>query len=153
MAPRRVGSTGDTITGNRVGQGEGLLQLDVLLPGQFYALRTSTALNPERALMLAVLEDAVRSFFVTARDPNAVRLHEEARGWLFGSDRTWPFSFLNVCDALDLDADYLRGGLQRRRNGAFQRIRPRVDHRAGTSDVTGESMRWPSNPTQPRWVG
>jgi hypothetical protein len=28
------------------------------------------------------------------------------------SDRTWIFSFLNVCDALGLDAQYIRRGLQ-----------------------------------------
>lgn len=63
----------------------------------------------ERALMRAVLEDALRC--VTgdvgpARD-RAERA-AEARTWVGASDHTRPFSFENICDALGLCAERLR---------------------------------------------
>ncbi len=68
----------------------------------------------ERALMRAVLEDALRC--VTgdvgpARD-RAERA-AEARAWLEDRDITWPFSFENICDALGLCAERLRSRVLR----------------------------------------
>ncbi|WP_410962436.1 hypothetical protein, partial [Salmonella sp. SAL4355] len=35
----------------------------------------------------------------------------KANAYLASTDRTWPFSFENVCDALGLDSDRLRSEL------------------------------------------
>ena len=35
----------------------------------------------------------------------------KAGAYVAGTDRTWPFSFENLCDALGLDADALRAEL------------------------------------------
>ena len=39
------------------------------------------------------------------------QLFLDAEDWIDDNDRTWVFSFLNLCDVLDLDGDYLRRGL------------------------------------------
>jgi len=68
----------------------------------------------ERALMRAVLEDAVRCL---SGEIGPVRerpqLAAEARTWLQASDSRWPFSFQNVCDHLGFDPDLLRGRVLR----------------------------------------
>jgi len=92
----------------------GGLAPDTVLPDQFFgALRQRAQLDGERRLMMAVLEDAVNVFMkqVFATDPKARQLFVEAEKWITEDDRSWFFSFTNVCDTLDLDSDYLRSGL------------------------------------------
>jgi hypothetical protein len=38
----------------------------------------------------------------------------EILAWFASPDRTWLFSFERICEALELDPDYLRRGLWRR---------------------------------------
>jgi DNA-binding CsgD family transcriptional regulator len=59
----------------------------------------------ERALMSAVLVDALDSLAQWRRRPV---LAEEARLWIESCDRSWPFSFENLCDALGFDAESVR---------------------------------------------
>src|SRR5262249_14773419 len=40
------------------------------------------------------------------------RLFAATAEWIFEDDYKWPFSFLNICDAVGIDAKYLRNGLQ-----------------------------------------
>jgi hypothetical protein len=69
----------------------------------------------ERRLMLAVLMDAVRlTRSLQARAMHRhlplvkeQELHREL-SWFFSSDRSHPFAFENICDALGLNADYIR---------------------------------------------
>ncbi len=72
-------------------------------------------LQPEKRLMLAVLEDAVTSYFRHAFATRHAGMAEfrEAQAWITSDDTTWPFSFLNICTALDIEADYVRRGLER----------------------------------------
>jgi hypothetical protein len=90
-----------------------LLQPDILLPAQYLGHRRQSALEPERALMLAILEDAVRCFQENhqARCGNAKRIFQDAQRWLFGSGDDWLFGFENICAILDFDPQYLRRGL------------------------------------------
>jgi hypothetical protein len=64
----------------------------------------------ESRLMFAVLEDAIRLARCPPRARPGSRHREirEALEWIFSDDRLWPFSFLNVCDALSVDAARLR---------------------------------------------
>jgi hypothetical protein len=62
--------------------------------------------------MRAVLEDAV-SCFQRASDINTDRVAKDAERWLFDDDVRWPFSFLNICAVLGINAEYLRLGLKR----------------------------------------
>src|ERR687887_2795196 len=93
----------------------GLFQPDTLLPSQFFdRMRRRSEQDGERRLMIAVLEDAVDVYrkHVGAKDPRAQQLFHEAEEWIEDPDRTWLFSFQNICDVLGLDADYLRRGLR-----------------------------------------
>jgi|SRR5437588_4347246 len=101
-----------------------IFQPDTLLPSQFFdRMRRRTEHDGERRLMIAVLEDAVDVYRkqAEARDPRGEQLFQEAEAWIEDADRTWLFSFQNICDVLDIDADYLRRGLrawkQRGRSG------------------------------------
>jgi hypothetical protein len=91
-----------------------LLQPDTLLPSQYFAiLRRKGAHEPERRLVVAVLEDAVECFqkHIRARDIKARQLFRDAEEWIRSQDRSWPFSFENVCDLLQINPEYLRRGL------------------------------------------
>ena len=92
----------------------GLFQPDTLLPSQYFGrMRRRSEFDGERRLMIAVLEDAVDVYRkqVTAKDARGQQLFREAEEWIDDPDRTWLFSFQNICDVLDLDADYVRRGL------------------------------------------
>jgi hypothetical protein len=93
----------------------GLFQPDTLLPSQFFdRVRRRTEHDAERRLMIAVLEDAVDVYRkqAAATEARGQQLFREAEEWIDDTDRTWLFSFENICDVLDLDADYLRRGLR-----------------------------------------
>jgi hypothetical protein len=71
--------------------------------------------QPERRLMVAVLEDAIHDCLTNAGAPRGLRLarFEDASDW-FRSDATdWPFSFVNICDACGFDAGFIRRQLGR----------------------------------------
>ncbi|TMA64708.1 MAG: hypothetical protein E6J68_09930 [Deltaproteobacteria bacterium] len=93
----------------------GLFEPDVLLPAQFFAaFRRAGGLERERLLMLAVLEDAVDCYqkYAHARDLRGRQLFDESRDWVQSPDRTWLFSFENICDTLEISAEYVRRGLR-----------------------------------------
>jgi hypothetical protein len=89
---------------------------DVILPQQFFdGPRRDSDFSPEKALMLAVLEDAIRCFqeyFRTTRARPRM-LSRQAERWIRTRDWNWPFSFNNVCDALGIDPDCMRDTLLR----------------------------------------
>ena len=68
----------------------------------------------ERELMRAVLEDAIRCL-AGEIGPSREReqLAADAREWIAASDSRSPFSFDNICDAIDLDTSSLRARLLR----------------------------------------
>lgn len=91
-----------------------VFQPDPLLPDQFFtSFRREGRIQGEKRLMCAVLRDAVDCYqkHVNARDNRGKWELEKVRWWFMSNDIKWPFSFLNICDALDLDADNLREGL------------------------------------------
>jgi hypothetical protein len=98
------------------GSGGGLFEPDILLPNQYFAaFRRGRAVEGERRLMLAVLEDAVDSYrkYALAQDPREQSCFLEAKEWFVSSDRSWLFAFENICDVLEMNAEYLRGGLEK----------------------------------------
>jgi hypothetical protein len=91
-----------------------LLQPDTLLPSQYFAIvKRKGAHEPERRLVAALLQDAVECFqkHLRARDEKARQLFVDAEEWICSEDRSWPFSFENVCDLLQINPGYLRRGL------------------------------------------
>jgi hypothetical protein len=95
------------------------LEPETVLPAQFFSrTQIDAGLQPEKRLMLAVLEDAVGTYqkYALARDRRAQALFVEAEAWFASDDTEWPYAFLNVCHALDIEVDYLRQGLRRWRD-------------------------------------
>jgi hypothetical protein len=93
-----------------------IFQPDILIDAQFQASHQRRfRLDPERVLMLAVLQDAVVCFqeYVSATYKRKQSMHEDAAEWISSRDRSYLFSFVNVCEALGFDADYMREGLAR----------------------------------------
>jgi hypothetical protein len=104
--------------------GEGFFQPDTLASAQYFdGLRRQSALEPERELVLAMLEDAVVSFqkYMGSTREKEQRIFTDAEDWFSSDDREWIFSFANVCDFLGLDAEYLRKGLARWKEAAVNR--------------------------------
>jgi len=65
--------------------------------------------------MIAVLRTAIDDCRDNAlRDPQACR---EARAYVESRDRSWPFSFENICEAVGFDADSIRRGVRRAEPG------------------------------------
>ena len=101
-----------------------LLPPAAVLPEQFYSPpANSDKAHGEVALMRAVLEDALNCFQKQSASSGrrAQRLAKEAEEWLFTDDYHWPFSFVNICAVLGLDAEYVRRGLERWRQTSFAR--------------------------------
>jgi hypothetical protein len=95
-----------------VDAGISLFQPDSLLPSQFFAALKEKS-HGERRLMVAILEDAVDCFqkYLWATDNRSRHLRTEAEKWFLSDDDSWPFSFVNICLALDLHPGFLRRGL------------------------------------------
>jgi hypothetical protein len=94
-----------------------LFEPDVLASNQFHTvLKSSHMPDPERRLMVAILEDAVSCL---SKDPRRCprqqrKSFEEAHTWINANDTgEWVFSFTNVCETLGFDPSYLRRGLNR----------------------------------------
>jgi hypothetical protein len=97
---------------------ESPLEPDILIADVLGAASSRRGpLQGERRLMLAVLGDAVDCYCRGrgARDPHTRLLFNETRAWLESRDRSATFSFESICDALGIDADYLRRGLRQQR--------------------------------------
>ena len=111
-----------------------IVEPDTLTPAQFFDKHFAEAsLVPEKRLMLAVLEDAIASFQRNFIQPRATDDPEEGdvNGWLHSDDMSWPFSFASICEALDMEPEYLRRGLQHWRD------------RAERHGMTGQVYRFP----------
>jgi hypothetical protein len=94
-----MGSAGDDLRG------------DAVMPAQFFpARRGSASVEPIMRLMGGILADAVRSFQRNFEAQGASRRQEfkEARHWIFDAKEDGPFSFEDICEALDIDPRRLR---------------------------------------------
>ncbi len=91
-----------------------LFQPDVLLADQYLqTFRRKTYFEPEKRLMLAVLEDAVFCFqkYSVASHGRGKILFQNAEEWILEEESDCFFSFENMCGVLGIDAAYLREGL------------------------------------------
>ena len=104
------------------------LEPEVVLPSQFhFRAGLDASLQPEKRLMLAVMEDAVGTFqkYVWARDRAGQRLLAEVEEWFESDDTEWPYSFVNICHSLNLDVSFMRNGLRRWKQPPARRTRRR----------------------------
>ena len=79
----------------------------------FDTFRRSEHLEPEKALLMAILEDAIHLFqkYRNARDRSGKERFREVNDWFMHEGDHWLFSFENICDLLALDPQYVRRGL------------------------------------------
>ena len=93
---------------------------DLILPSQFFELVGKSRFTSEQRLMLAVLADAINILHdgrgsLSARKR---RLFIDAARWVMTRGTNVPFSFDNVCDALEISAEALRNRLSALGTGA-----------------------------------
>ncbi|GIW41063.1 MAG: hypothetical protein KatS3mg076_1640 [Candidatus Binatia bacterium] len=102
-----------------------LVEPEVLLPSQYYELIAGHHfLEGEKRLMLAIMEDAISCYqkYAGAKSGRAHRIFQEAEEWIFDRENSgWVFSFESICQALGIEAEFLRKGLVRWRE---QHLRP-----------------------------
>jgi hypothetical protein len=67
----------------------------------------------ERKLAVAVFCQAADDLqkFRYERHETEHAIYADARNWLASNDRSWPYSFLNICDALQLTPGLVRAKL------------------------------------------
>lgn len=87
----------------------------------------SSQLRGELRLVLAVLMEAINSYCEESFVPGGGigEDHQRADAWIFTNNRSWPFSFVNICEALGLNPGYVRRNLLewKRRNMACRKHR------------------------------
>ena len=114
--PASFADEGKSITPSRDDKVGSLFQPDTVLSAQYFdTLRRKTLLEPEKRLMLAVLEDAINCFqdnLFSQRRKNQ-RLFADAEEWIATPGVESVFSFDNVCETLGFSPEYLRQGLVR----------------------------------------
>lgn len=90
------------------------LEPDIVLPAQWF-VRRSALPESERRLRLAILKDALHYYrdFAGGTDRRTRAWYDDAAEWFASRDRSEPFAFENVCDALGLSASAIRCGLRR----------------------------------------
>ena len=101
-----------------------VFQSDILIPEQFLATYQRTfRLDPEKLLMLAVLQDAVTCFQenIAPKCKKKRALYQEAEEWFLADDKCYLFSFENICETLGFDAGYFRQGLLRWKEKALDK--------------------------------
>jgi hypothetical protein len=80
--------------------------------------------GPERALLSALLFDGVQSCisYLIAQNPGERSEYREAYNWVMENDTDYAFSFICVCEALGINAEYLRLGLINASNSLLQSV-------------------------------
>jgi len=120
------------------------LSLNLVMPSQFFPEGGDGPAPGERRLMRAVLKDALAVLFKYegTQDRRGQRLLAETRHWLESDDADWPFSFVNVCDALGLEPSCVRERVARCR--AAQRARPGASRGAAAGSCSPARIPLPS---------
>jgi hypothetical protein len=88
------------------------IEPDIILPSRFLGRTVAT---PEKRLLLAVLEEAVATLQrnALASDRHGRIMFTEVQAWFASDDAAWLYSFAGICDAVGIDAAYVRRGLAR----------------------------------------
>ena len=130
----------------------GLFEPDTLLPIQYFeAMRRKHLLEGEKRLILSVLEDAVECFMkcIDSATNKGQRLFRDADEWINLEDKRWVFSFDNVCDMLDINAEYMRAGLRRWKEKKLIAIQRRNEERVQQQALTEAQALLPEAQRQP----
>ena len=109
---------------------------DVVLPAQLvWGSRLDSETSPTKALLLAMLEDAIRCLLMPA---GSRRDAAEAESWIRGDEPDWPLSFQNVCEALGFQPDLLRRAILRRAAAAETSWRLHLRRGRGRDGILAE---------------
>lgn len=96
----------------------GLFEPHTILPVQFFTrLQRHAAWTGEQRLMGAILEDAI-AVCCKPDPPKTAKgktLLRESLQWVRSNDRKWTFSFLRICEMLDMNPSAIRRGVRIRR--------------------------------------
>jgi hypothetical protein len=106
--------------------GPSLLEPETIVPSQYFdRVGVDASSQPEKRLMLAVLEDAITTFqrHVHSETRRSKRLVEDVEAWTAGSRDEDSFSFEEVCAALDIEPEYVRQGLARWKAAELRQVR------------------------------
>jgi hypothetical protein len=105
---------------------------EFILPSQFFEGCKKEAGEPIRRLMLAVLADALRCYQkgMGTRSGGRKQAFLEAEQWLFSRTADAPFSFENVCSALNIGPEYFRDALRKWRMDRIREVRVAVVRRS-----------------------
>ncbi len=84
--------------------------LDPALPASLRAVDRAALEDADRFLMWGLLVDAAEVLVLGADDPwrDDEVLAAEIRTWVVADDVAWPFSFVNACTIVGIDAAQLR---------------------------------------------
>lgn len=87
---------------------------DPVLRFEYYAMRTHNVLDGERALMFAVLVDALDTYVKTRNTKGHRKRAEfnEVDNWIRSRNTGSPFAFENICESLGLNPDAIRFSLK-----------------------------------------
>ena len=96
----------------------GLFSYEPVLPAQYYPCYSKgKRIEPEKRLMVAVLESTIeeikKNFGRSGR--RAKRLLDEDLAYIECTDRSWAFSFENLCESLNLDSGAIRREMRKYR--------------------------------------
>lgn len=120
-----------------------------IMPSQIVSgARYDSLASPEKGLMIALLEDAIRCFQGSwQKTTSNKRLQVEATEWIEDTDVEWPFSFINVCETLGVEPRALRASLHRWRDTAVDQRPEKIVNRhltvkgAGRGAVRGRPIK------------
>jgi hypothetical protein len=102
--------------------------------------RDNCHFQPEKRLMIAVLQDAVECFQNCKFEPrNPTNEFLDSEGWIFTNDLKWPFSFINICEAVGMDAGGLRQGLLHWKENTLRSNTLDQSTKPGAKSARGES--------------
>jgi len=93
-----------------------MLGIDSADTEQYFAtFQRSAYLEPEKELLRAILEDAIHCYrkYRAAKDRTGRERFREAEEWIMGGGDDWIFSFVNVCELLALDPQFVRRALRK----------------------------------------
>jgi hypothetical protein len=90
--------------------------IEFVMPVQFHTPASQAWWPGEKRLMLALLTDAIHILMKGpgVNHPRQTTVFEETVAWFTRDDADWPCSFVNVCDALGIDARAVRDAIRRR---------------------------------------
>lgn len=122
-----------------------LFQMDPVLPAEYQdTFRRRTHLEPEKTLMLAVLEDAITCFqkYARARPSKSKQMFREAEEWILQKDSQYFFSFEHICESLGFEPEYVRHGLMKEQEKSTVRsLTPKLSPTGETGKKRSKSRR------------